>query len=231
MGIPEAKNNLFTLRFADDQIVIAQDNDDLEYMARILIEEYKKWGLEVNIEKTRYMNIGGLEISDDGRLDQAIKKRNSLGRRAITRLNSIIWDQHISKSNKHRIYNTTIKSIVTYGSEVWQLKASAEKTLEATEMDFWRRAAGRSKLERFTNNRIREIMGVTHTITQDIKINQLRWYGHVRRMEDQRLPKQILDWTPQGRRKKRRPRKSWREGFNREIRERELDEDLWMDRG
>lgn len=176
MGIPLENNNLFTLCFADDQIVIAQDYEDLEYMARKLIEEYEKWGLEVNIEKTRYMNIGGtrqdlllnngqrikysenykylgLEITDDGKLDQAIRNRNTLGRRAITRLNSILWDQHISKSNKHRIYNTIIKSIITYGSEVWQLKASTERTLEATEMDFWRRASGISRLERFTNNR------------------------------------------------------------------------------
>lgn len=100
---------------------------------------------------------------------------------------------------KLRIYDTIIKSIVTYGSEVWQLK---EKTLEA-DVDFWERAAGRSRLERL--NRITEIMEVTHTITQDVNINQLRRYGHVRRKEDQRPPKLILDWTPQGKKKKRTP--------------------------
>ena len=57
-------------------------------------------------------------------------------------------------------------------------------------------------------------MGVTHTIIDDIKTKQLIWYGHVQRMAENRLPKQILTWTPHGRRKRGRPRRSWREGID-----------------
>ena len=54
MGIPlNDGTTLYTLCFADDQVVLAQDREDLEYMARNLIEEYSKWGLEVNIKKKR----------------------------------------------------------------------------------------------------------------------------------------------------------------------------------
>jgi hypothetical protein len=70
-----------------------------------------------------------------------------------------------------------------------------------TEMDFWRRSAGKSRRERIRNERIRE-MKVNTTIVEDIRTNQLRWYGHVVRMEKERLPKQVLLWTPQGRRRK-----------------------------
>jgi hypothetical protein len=31
--------------------------DAIEYLTRQLIEEYKKWGLEINLEKTHYMCI------------------------------------------------------------------------------------------------------------------------------------------------------------------------------
>ena len=37
--------------FADDQVLLAQDHDDMEYMSRKLKEEYEKWGLAVNLEK------------------------------------------------------------------------------------------------------------------------------------------------------------------------------------
>lgn len=40
-----------SLCFADDQILVAQDQEDLNYITRKLIEEYKKWDLEVNIKK------------------------------------------------------------------------------------------------------------------------------------------------------------------------------------
>ena len=63
----------------------------------------------------------------------------------------------------------------------------SDKLLEATEMDYWRRAAARSKLEKVRNVRIREIMGVQYSVVDDIKTKQLRWFGHVQRMPDNRL--------------------------------------------
>jgi hypothetical protein len=42
MGIPIGDNTEYTLHFADDQLIIAQDLDDVEYLRRKLIEEYKK---------------------------------------------------------------------------------------------------------------------------------------------------------------------------------------------
>lgn len=253
MGMPLNESILYTLCFADDQIVIAQDHDDMNYMMRKLIEEYEKWGLEVNLKKTEYMCLGGeredlvddngqrikqcdvykylgVKITKNGALDEAIHERNLQGRKAIAMLNSILWDRGISKENKHRIYNTIVKSIITYGSEVWPLKERTLKTLEATEMDFWRRAAGRSRIERITNTRIREIMNVDHTIVDDIRDKQLIWFGHVQRMPQSRLPKQVLEWRPGGKRKQGRPRKSWQSGINEDLKLREIEDGLWNDR-
>lgn len=42
-------------------------------------------------------------------------------------------------------------------------------------------------------------------------------------MEDLRLPNQILTRTPAGRRKTGRPKKSWRKGIDKEMRERERE--------
>jgi len=46
MGIPVQNTHLYLLNFADDQVLIAQDHDDMEFMARKLKEEYEKWGLK-----------------------------------------------------------------------------------------------------------------------------------------------------------------------------------------
>ena len=69
--------------------------------------------------------------------------------------------------------------------------------LEAAEMDFWRRTT-KSRLERVTNERIWEIMKVTHTIVDEIKNRQLTWYEHVQRMLETRIPKQVTNWKPPG---------------------------------
>jgi len=44
-------------------------------------------------------------------------------------------------------------------------------------------------------------MNVTRSVLDDIKTKQLKWYGHVQRMEEERLPKKVMKWSPPGRRK------------------------------
>jgi hypothetical protein len=58
MGIPIQNTYIYiySLNFADDQVLLAQDHDDMEYMARKLKEKYEKWGLAINLEKkTKYV--------------------------------------------------------------------------------------------------------------------------------------------------------------------------------
>jgi hypothetical protein len=49
---------IYSLNFTDDQVLLAQDHDDMEYMARKLKEEYEKMGLTINLEKTKYICMG-----------------------------------------------------------------------------------------------------------------------------------------------------------------------------
>lgn len=60
MGIPLNDTTLYKLWwFVHDQIFLAQDYEDFEYMTRKLLEENQKCGLEINIKKTDYMCFGG----------------------------------------------------------------------------------------------------------------------------------------------------------------------------
>ena len=51
MGLEIQDTTIYSTLFADDQLLIAQDYEDLEYMARKLIEEYELWGLKLNVKK------------------------------------------------------------------------------------------------------------------------------------------------------------------------------------
>ena len=51
MGISLENTTLYTLQFADDQVVLVGDKEDLEYMTRKLKETYEKWGLDMNLNK------------------------------------------------------------------------------------------------------------------------------------------------------------------------------------
>jgi len=60
---------------------------------------------------------------------------------------------------------------------------------------------------------IKQKMNVSRSLLDDIKTKQLKWYGHVQRMEEGRLPKKVMKGSPPGRRKRGRPKATWTEGI------------------
>ena len=58
MGIKIPKHCLTTLLFADDQLIVASDEMDADYMLRRLIAKYQKRRLNMNMKKTEYLKIG-----------------------------------------------------------------------------------------------------------------------------------------------------------------------------
>ena len=94
-------------------------------------------------------------------------------------------------------------------------------------MDVLRRSARKSRLEKIKNEHIKEIMGVkgkpdTTDITEK---KRLQWYAHVKRMPEERIPKLVMEWIPEERRKSGRPRKTWMEGVQAAMTTRNLEPD------
>ena len=69
-------------------------------------------------------------------------------------------------------------------------------------MDFWRRSSRISRKDKTRNSIIKQKTNVTRSLLADIKIKQLQWYGHVQRMEEGRLPTEVMKWRPPERRKR-----------------------------
>ena len=56
-------------------------------------------------------------------------------------------------------------------------------------------------------------------ISTEIKQRRMRWLGHVMRMPQSRIPKTALQWTPPRKRKRGRPRTTWRRTVTPELEE------------
>jgi hypothetical protein len=76
-------------------------------------------------------------------------------------------------------------------------------------MGFWRRFARKSRKETVRNDTIKAIMEVVKNILEVIEEKRLRWFGHVKRMPGNRLPRKILEWEPEGTRRRGRPKERW----------------------
>jgi hypothetical protein len=76
-----------------------------------------------------------------------------------------------------------------------------------------RRSAKIPKINRKTNEYIRGKMDAQDMILDKIARKQLIWYGHVKSMDPTRLPKITIYWKPEGRKKRGRPWKTWKNGI------------------
>jgi hypothetical protein len=74
-------------------------------------------------------------------------------------------------------------------------------------MGFWRRSARKSRKEKVRNVTIREIMEVGKNILEVTEEKRLRWFGHLKRMPGNRLPRNILEWEAEGTRRREDPKR------------------------
>lgn len=232
-----------TLLYADDIALIADTPEKLQQGIMEWYEELRRKGMEINIEKSKVMWISkqdrsedelniecdgktleridtyeylGVIISSDGRIEQEVLNRVKKATTAYYGMNStIMGKKEISNKTKLQIYNAVMVPITLYGTESLALQDKHLSRITAVEMRCMRRMIGKTRRDRIRNERIREEVGQKRTIVNKIEERQLKWYGHVRRMGDERKTKQAFEMRVEGRSGRGRPRTTWEDGIQR----------------
>lgn len=114
-----------------------------------------------------------------------------------------------------------IRPVVTYGSETWTLTQKDQESLRRFERKIVRRIYG--AVQENETWRIRyndEINNILHgeDIVRFIKSQRLRWYGHVERMDETRMPKKVLKGQIYGSRKRGKPKLRWIDNVTEDLR-------------
>ena len=113
-----------------------------------------------------------------------------------------------------RLKNTIIDKVLTYASETGTLTKRDRKQLNIFER--YRRILGPLYDNEKENWRIltnKEIYASVKkpTIIDTVRLNRLRWFGRVQRMEENRIPKRVLFMNLGTTRLRGRPRNRWDE--------------------
>ena len=99
----------------------------------------------IKIQKEEFKYLG-VKIDKEDRQENAIKNRINNGRAITAMLNSVLWNRHISRKNKLLIYNSVVKSTVTYSAEIGKFNKKLESKLISMEIDFLRKSVRCSRL-------------------------------------------------------------------------------------
>ena len=137
----------------------------------------------------------GAIISSDRTIDRELSARIQKASGAFNQLSNIWKNRNILTNTKIRIYFAAVVTILLYGSEVW---STTKKQLHRFEVFHQRCLRRILRIRWFHKVRNVEVLkrAQINPIETYIGANRLRWFGHVSRMPDSRLPKYILNWTP-----------------------------------
>ena len=135
-GIKIAGRNINNLRYADDTTLMAESKEELKSLLMKVKEENEKFGLKLNIQKTKIMASGpitswqidvemmetvtdfvflGSKITADGECRHEIERCLLLGRKAMKNLDSILKSRDITLPTKVCLVKVMVFPVVMYG--------------------------------------------------------------------------------------------------------------------
>ena len=98
-----------------------------------------------------------------------------------------------------KIYKMMIRPVITYWSQAWNLTAEDENNQRIFERQIWRKIFGPVNIDSVW--RIRNNMEINRLIegadiVRFIKVQRIKWLGHIQRMDQTRPARKLLDWKP-----------------------------------
>ena len=118
------------------------------------------------------------------------------------------------------VYQVAVLTVLLCGAEAWAVKARHRRPLESFHRQCVRSILGIPRLQqwegRLATQELATRLGMRDSIGDCLSRHHLRWLGHLSRMDDDRLPKQILFVEGIASRPRHGPKKRWRYSVMRE---------------
>ena len=230
------------LLYADDADLVAHSPDDMQDIVDRFSDACTKFGLTISLAKTKLMFTPapgqpytepdiyiygsrvdvvksfiylGSSLAHDGSLDSEIKQRIAAASSSFGCLDERVWsNRDLTINTKLSVFEACVMLTLLYASETWTTYQRHVKTLERFLQQCLRKILGIKWQSRTPDTDILAMSGST-TIAARLMRNQMRWAGHLVRMEDTRLPKQLFyGELRDGSRAQHKPKKRFRDSVN-----------------
>ena len=201
--------------FADDAALVAHSAEMLQCLLNQFSRACEAFRLTISLKKKKVICQGneasptltikdytlevvpqftylGCTTSNNACLDVELGKRIGKAATNMAKLSARVWEnKKLTPQTKVAVYRACIVSTLLYGSESWTTYAGQEKRLNTFHMRCLRRILSISWTDKVSNNEVLERADIPSMFTL-LRQRRLRWLGHVHRMKDGRIPKDLL---------------------------------------
>ena len=227
------------LDYADDIALMSHTKEQMQAKTTELDSLSKSVGLRIHPGKTKLLRTAttneepielegnnledvdsfcylGSILDKRGGTEADIKARISKAQISFKSLNNIWKAKEISVKTKLRIFNSNVKSVLMYGCETWATTKSCTKRLQTFINKCLRRLLRIRWTDRIRNEEVWE--RAQHVpVDKEIGRRRWKWIGHTLRKPESNIARKALDWNPQGKRHRGRPKESWRRVMDRDL--------------
>lgn len=221
------------IRYADDTVLIADNEQELQNIINSVVRHSEMFGLYLNISKTKilvfsktprnvHLNVKGqtieqvtsikylgVNINSQCNPKTEIRSRIEQARKTLMSMKTFFTTSNLSLELRTRMVRCYVFPVLLYGCESWTMDPQTEKRIEAFEMYIYRRMLRISWIQRITNNNVLQRMGKQKELLNTIKERKLQYLGHVMRGERYELLRLIIEGKVQGKRSVGRRQNSW----------------------
>ena len=92
----------------------------------------------LGVETVTDFILGGSKITADGDCSHEIKRHLLLGRKRMTKVDSLLKSRDITLSTNVRLVKATVFPVITYGCENRTIKKADRRKIDASELWCWR---------------------------------------------------------------------------------------------
>nr|VZI06720.1 unnamed protein product [Spirometra erinaceieuropaei] len=131
-------------------------------------------------------------LSRTTKIDDEVANRISKANQAFGRLQSTVWNRHgLQLNTKLKMYKAVILPTLLYGAETWTVYTRQARRLNHFHLICLRRILRLNWQDRIPDTDVLERTRML-SIYSKLRQMQLRWNGHLVRMDDERLPKRLF---------------------------------------
>nr|VZI49689.1 unnamed protein product [Spirometra erinaceieuropaei] len=209
------------LLFADDCVLNTTSEEEMQRSMDLLSAACENFGLVINTQKTVVMhqpppntatprnapqisvNETQLQVMENfpyvgstlfrsTNVNDEVASRISNVSHAFGRLQSSVWNRHgLQLRTKLKMYKTVILPTLLCGAQTWNVYTKQARRLNHFHLSCLRRILRLSWQDRIPDTDVLERTGILSICTM-LRQMQLRWSGHLVRMDDERLPKRLF---------------------------------------